>query len=183
MADVDELQSVGSADDRSRQSSLASLADDLTKRSTYSHRLGLGLDRALQNLHHAPAGAGAGATSSSSAPDSQFLSTAAAVATGTASGFGSFRVPIQTEESRKRLSSLAEAAGDDAEEEQPPAPSDAPMLQVCIVWQLVSRVRSLSGEGVHVIRPFSYVLKHTKKNDVHARITRRHACALETHRH
>lgn len=139
MADIDELQSVGSADDRSRQSSLASLADDLTKRSTYSHRLGLGLDRALQNLHHTPAAAGAGAgAASSSTPDNnsnQFLSTAAAVTTGTASGFGSFRVPIQTEEQRNRLSSLAEAAGDDAEEEQqPPAPSDAPILQVCVLY-------------------------------------------------
>lgn len=122
--DIDELQSVGS--DRSRQSSLASLADDLTKHSTYSHRLGLGLDRALENFHPPAAGASAaGAT-----PDNQFLSTAAAVATGTASGFGSFRVPIQTEESRKRLSSLAEATGDDAEEEQTQMPPDAPMLQV-----------------------------------------------------
>lgn len=128
MADIDELQSVGS--DRSRQSSLASLADDLTKRSTYSHRLGLGLDRALDNFH-APPAAAATATATST-PDNQFLSTAAAVATGTASGFGSFRVPIQSEESRNRLSSLAEAAGDDAEEERAQAPPDAPMLQVCV---------------------------------------------------
>lgn len=121
--DIDELQSVGSADDRSRQSSLASLADDLTKRSTYSHRLGLGLDRALENIHPP------------STSDNQFLSTAAAVATGTASGFGSFRVPIQSEDAGrpKRLTSLAESAGDDAEEEEEEEeqkPSDAPLLQV-----------------------------------------------------
>eukprot|EP00903_Cladosiphon_okamuranus_P010549 g9978.t1 len=135
MADIDELQSVGS--DRSRQSSLASLADDLTKRSTYSHRLGLGLDRALDSFHAPAAAATAKAASTS---DNQFLSTAAAVATGTASGFGGFRVPIQSEERSNRLSSLAEAAGDDAEEEQAQAPPDAPMLQA-----RVSMPDSVSG--------------------------------------
>lgn len=140
---LEELQSIGSGDDRSRQSSLASLADDLTKRSTFNHRLGLGLDRALANLHPQ-------ATAATTATDSndQFLSTAAAVATGTASGFGSFRVPIQTEESKKKLSSLAESAGGDGDAEDdaadawdqaastaaaaPAAPvvSDAPMVQV-----------------------------------------------------
>lgn len=143
--DIEELQSVGSDDNRSRQSSLASLADDLTKRSTFNHRLGLGLDRALANLHPPATAAAPPATDS----NGQFLSTAAAVATGTASGFGSFRVPIQTEESKKKLSSLAESAGDadDAEDDDggdgsawgqaastaaaaAPVVSDAPMLQV-----------------------------------------------------
>ncbi|CAM9662707.1 unnamed protein product, partial [Hapterophycus canaliculatus] len=140
----DELQSVGSYDDRSRQSSLASLADDLTKRSTFSHRLGIGLDRALGHLpgktgdDDAPTVSGAMATTAENA--SQFLSTAAATASGAASGFGSFKVPIQREEDARgrRLDSLAEAPGD-AEEDavgQPEAqaalamsPPDAPILQ------------------------------------------------------
>lgn len=160
--DVDELQSVGSADDRSRQSSLASLADDLTKRSTYSHRLGLGLDRALENLHTPAA-----------TTDNQFLSTAAAVATGTTSGFGSFRVPIVTEESKKKLSSLAEAAGDDdAEEEQ--VPSDAPMLQVrdrCFCrWSFVRGTQQ---------RTFVLYRKDTRMNTKQDDM---HACAFETRR-
>lgn len=160
--DADELQSVGSADDRSRQSSLASLADDLTKRSTYSHRLGLGLDRALENLHP-PA-----------TTDNQFLSTAAAVATGTASGFGSFRVPIQTEESTKRLSSLAEAAGDEPEDEQ--APADAP-LQVCAgyIWG----VGGLVSQHTHT--PIAWAKK--KMRPVTDRHTRMRVLFCETHRH
>ncbi|CAM9898986.1 unnamed protein product, partial [Scytosiphon promiscuus] len=140
----DELQSVGSYDDRSRQSSLASLADDLTKRGTYNHRLGIGLDRALGQLHGKSAGddapAGSGATATTTENASKFLSTAAATASGAASGFGSFKVPIQREEDARgrRLDSLAEAP-DDAEDDalgQPEAgvglamaPPDPPTLQ------------------------------------------------------
>lgn len=140
----DELQSVGSYDDRSRQSSLASLADDLTKRGNYNHRLGTNLDRALSHLHgngdDAPMSSGATATTAENA--SKFLSTAAATASGSASGFGSFKVPIQREEDARgrRLDSLAEAPGDAAEDDAfgPPEPQaaaampppDAPILQV-----------------------------------------------------
>lgn len=146
---VEELQSIGSGDDRSRESSLASLADDLTKRSTVHHRLGLGLDRALGHLHGKLGGDGVpvaasprAAASNESVGSQQFLSTAAATASGAASGFGSFRVPIQREEDSSgigpKLSSLAEGAGDPDEDDrgqegQPPAAavSDAPILQVC----------------------------------------------------
>lgn len=146
---VEELQSIGSGDDRSRESSLASLADDLTKRSTVHHRLGLGLDRALGHLHGKLGGDGVPTAASPAASESggggQFLSTAAATASGAASGFGSFRVPIQKEDSSSvgpKLSSLAEGDAGDAEDDrgQPPAAavSDTPILQVCVV---IMRVR------------------------------------------
>ncbi|CAM9943490.1 unnamed protein product, partial [Ectocarpus sp. 4 AP-2014] len=138
----EELQSIGSGDDRSRESSLASLADDLTKRSSVHHRLGFGLDRALAHLHGKLDGDGVPTAASPTAAanesgGSQFLSTAAATASGAASGFGSFRVPIQKENDSadRKLSSLAEGAGDAEDDRvqqgQPPAAavSDAPILQ------------------------------------------------------
>lgn len=142
--DCDELQSVGSYDDRSRQSSLASLADDLTKRGTYNHRLGIGLDRALSQLHGKAESDGAptasGSTTTTAENTSKFLSTAAATASGAASGFGSFKVPIQREEDarERRLDSLAEGDAEDdapavqleAQEVHAMAPPDAPILQV-----------------------------------------------------
>ncbi|CAB1097413.1 unnamed protein product [Ectocarpus sp. CCAP 1310/34] len=147
---VEELQSIGSGDDRSRQSSLASLADDLTKRSSVGHRLGFGLDRALAHLHGKLDGDGVPTAASPTAAGnesggSQFLSTAAATASGAASGFGSFRVPFQKENDSadRKLSSLAEGAGDaedDHRQQGQPlaaaAVSDAPILQVGVMIAL-----------------------------------------------
>lgn len=156
---VEELQSIGSGDDRSRESSLASLADDLTKRSSFHHRLGFGLDRALAHLHGKLDGDGVPTAASPAAAanesgGSQFLSTAAATASGAASGFGSFRVPIQKENdgADRKLSSLAEGAGDAEDDRgqqgQPPAAavSDAPILQVCVMIAYLFRVRSSSSQ-------------------------------------